>query len=192
MTCIIGYVENGKITMGGDSAGVREYFSVQRADEKVFIVGEFLFGICGSFRAGNLIRYKWTVPDRTEGMTEDEYIHTAFIDSIIALLRKNHNARVENNETGMETRIMVGYRGKLYTVEEDFQIAKTFLPFWSIGCGAYFALGALHALEIGKYPSKTKAAIDKLTPKERIAIALNAACEFSGWVKEPFIIKTAP
>ena len=49
-----------------------------------------------------------------------------------------------------------------------------------------------HALEIGKYPSKTKAAIDKLTPKERIAIALNAACEFSGWVKEPFIIKTAP
>ena len=47
MTCIIGLVENSKVYIGGDSAGVAGYGLSVRADEKVFKKGDFIFGFWG-------------------------------------------------------------------------------------------------------------------------------------------------
>jgi hypothetical protein len=55
MTCIVGIVENGKVYMGGDAAGVNGYSVRVRKDPKLFKVGEFLFGYTSSFRMGQLL-----------------------------------------------------------------------------------------------------------------------------------------
>lgn len=55
MTCIVGLVENNKVYIGGDSAGVAGLSLMKRADEKVFKKDEFIFGFTSSFRMGQLI-----------------------------------------------------------------------------------------------------------------------------------------
>ena len=57
MTCIVGLVDNGKIYMGGDSAGVSNLDIRIRADQKVFKTGEFIMGFTSSFRMGDLLKY---------------------------------------------------------------------------------------------------------------------------------------
>ena len=72
---------------------------------------------------------------------------------------------------------MFGYRGQLYQVENDFQIAKVRYHFDAVGCGSNLALGCLFGL-----------VNQKLDPKIRIKKALEAAQEFSAGVREPFHI----
>ena len=52
MTCIVGLVENGKVYIGGDSAGVAGLDVRMRSDEKVFTKGNMIFGYTSSFRMG--------------------------------------------------------------------------------------------------------------------------------------------
>jgi len=180
MTCIVGWVQDGKVTIGGDSAGVAGYFSIQRADEKVFINGECIFGFTSSFRMGQLLRYKFKAPARNEKQDDDDYIHTTFIDSVMSCLKDNGFARIKENELYGGT-FLFGYRGKLYQIENDFQVGKSSFPFDAVGCGCELALGALHAV----YNSPGSTA---LTPEEKIRIALMAATEFSAGVRPPYVI----
>ena len=49
MTCIVGIAHNGKVTIGGDSAGTNNWSQQTiRRDPKVFPLGEFIFG-CTEF-----------------------------------------------------------------------------------------------------------------------------------------------
>lgn len=44
MTCIAALIHEGHVYMAGDSAGVAGYAVTNRADAKVFNVGEFIIG----------------------------------------------------------------------------------------------------------------------------------------------------
>jgi len=56
MTCIVGITDGKRIVMGCDSAGSSpenpEIYNV--AVDKIFTTGEYLVGICGSYRAGQI------------------------------------------------------------------------------------------------------------------------------------------
>ena len=52
MTAIAGLVHDGKVYIGGDSAGVAGMDLHLRSDPKVFTVGEFVIGYTTSFRMG--------------------------------------------------------------------------------------------------------------------------------------------
>jgi hypothetical protein len=60
VTCIVGFTDGNEVSIGGDSAGVGGWDLTVRADEKVFVLGEFVFGCTTSFRMGQLLRYKLT------------------------------------------------------------------------------------------------------------------------------------
>ena len=49
MTCIIGLIDNGKVYMGCDSAGVAGLDMYGRADQKIFKVDNFIMGFTTSF-----------------------------------------------------------------------------------------------------------------------------------------------
>jgi ATP-dependent protease HslVU (ClpYQ) peptidase subunit len=63
MTCIVGMVENGKVYIGGDSAGVSGFDYHIREDQKVFQNGDMIFGFTSSFRMGQLLQYSLKIPD---------------------------------------------------------------------------------------------------------------------------------
>ena len=177
MTCIIGWIEGNKVWIGGDSAGVGGLKIRTRADEKVFKNGEMLFGYTSSFRLGQLLRYSLELPEQSKKKDDYEYMCTDFIDAVSEMLKKKNYAEISDNKMKIGF-FLVGYKGNLYEIESDLQVAKPTLNYEAVGCGADIAMGALHSLNSFK-----------MKPKERITKALEAAAEFSAGVRSPFIIK---
>src|SRR5690242_15173484 len=81
MTCIVGLVAaDGRVHLGGDSAGIAGYDLTVRKDPKVFRVGEFAVGFTSSFRMGQLLRFAFTPPP-IEGDL-DAYMVTTFVNAL--------------------------------------------------------------------------------------------------------------
>ncbi len=196
MTCIVGIAENGKVYIGGDSAGVAGLSLSVRSDEKVFKNGEFLFGFTTSFRMGQLLRYSFSPPERGEKVEDDKYLVKAFIDSVRSCLKDGGFAATKNSVEEGGT-FLLGYRGKLYTVESDYQVAKAADSFAAVGCGDQIAHGSLFATSpenlaaLQGVPLETfrmAFAGSVLDPNRRIEMALKAAERFSAGVRGPFTI----
>ncbi len=177
MTCIIGMVCDDEIYMGADSAGVTGINVSIRKDPKIFLNNKFLIGYTTSFRMGQILRYSFCPPKQRQGVDIYEYMCTEFIDAIISIFKKKEFARIKNNEVIGGT-FLVGYCGSLFEIDSDFQVGEILKNYTSIGCGYQYALGSLYASENSIH-----------TPETRILTALNAAQEFSGGVRAPFLIK---
>jgi len=175
MTCIVGLIDEGKVYMGGDSAGVAGLDIVTRKDAKVFKNGPFLIGYTSSFRMGQLLRFKLNPPKRYEDVDIFKFMVVDFIEAVRECLKAGGYARVNNNEEKGGF-FLVGYEGRLFEVESDFQIGEVEKGYIACGCGQSFALGSLYQTEGQK------------NPKKRILSALSAAQEFSAGVREPFHI----
>lgn len=179
MTCIVGLVdqETGDVYIGGDSAGIGgDYRLTIRADSKVFRVGPFLMGFSTSFRMGQLLRYSLKVDKQKIHQTDSAYMMTTFIGAVRKTLTKGGFAKItDNREEGGS--FMVAYRGKLYVVYGDYQVAEPQLPYIALGCGGDCALGSLYSTE------------DWESTRQRIREALNASITFSAGVHKPFIIR---
>lgn len=174
MTCIAALAHKGKVYMGGDSAGVGGLALTVRADEKVFRCGKFLMGFTTSFRMGQLLRYSLTVPEQESGQDTYAYMVTTFIDAVRNCLKKGGYAKTDNDEESGGT-FLVGYKGRLFKVESDYQVGETVDGFDAAGCGASIACGAIYATK-GQEPNR------------RIKTALEAAERLSAGVRRPFTI----
>lgn len=175
MTCIVGLIHNGTVYMGGDSAGVGGYDLTIRKDEKVFENGEFLIGFTSSFRMGQLLRYKFKPPYHIPDMPTEEYMATLFVDAVRSCLKEGGYAKTQEGEESGGT-FLVGYRGRLFSIQDDFQIGESMHGYDAVGCGRNIALGCLYAN-------------GSMRPKDRVYQALQAAECFSAGVRKPFVIK---
>lgn len=172
MTCIVGLVDKGDVYIGGDSAGVAGLSLSIRADEKVFGNGPFIMGFTTSFRMGQLLRYKLSPPAQTVHQNDMEYMVTSFIDACRTCFSQNGFG---DKDASVGGNFLVGYHGKLYNIEGDYQVGVPKAPFDAVGCGSDLALGAMYASE-------------GMTPEKRINLALAAASTFSAGVAPPFTI----
>lgn len=172
MTCIVGLEHEGKVYIGGDSAGVAGWSLSVRSDGKVFKSGEFVMGFTSSFRMGQLLRHKLSVAEQPSKMGADKFMCTWFIDAVRTCLKDGGYATVNNNSEEGGT-FLVGYRGLLYYVGGDFQVGRAACGYNAVGCGSEIALGAMFAS-------------DGLKPKRRVTQALSAAEQFSAGVAGPF------
>lgn len=175
MTCIVGLVDNKRVYIGGDSAGVGDYDLTVRADAKVFHNGPFLFGFTSSFRMGQLLRYAFKPPKHDSDLSDYEYLVTTFVDALRECLKAGGWARKENEQEGAGT-FLLGYRGHLYRIEGDYQVGEGADSYGACGCGQSVALGAMYASEGQE-------------PKRRIKTALAAAERFSAGVRGPFVVE---
>src|SRR5690606_9234922 len=83
MTCIAGLRTNdGRVYIGGDSAGVAGLSLQVRADQKVFVNGGFLFGFTSSFRMGQVLRHSFTPPNRHPDKDVMAFMVTEFVDAV--------------------------------------------------------------------------------------------------------------
>lgn len=172
MTCIAAVAENGNVWMGCDSAGVAGLTLKVRKDPKIYRVGEFLFGFTSSFRMGQLLGYKFLPPPQAEETCIEQYMATDFVDKLRETLKDGGYARDKDGEELGGT-FLVGYRGRIFRIGEDYQVGENVEPCDAVGCGEDLALGALHATR-GR------------PPEERIQAALAAAEAFSAGVRAPF------
>jgi hypothetical protein len=179
MTCIVGFVgDDGAVWMGGDSAGISGIDLCIRADTKVFTRGPFIMGFTGSFRMGQILRYQLETPAHPDGMSDSEYMNTCFIDAVRDCLKKGGFA-AKRDEVERGGNFLVGYHGKLYDIQSDYQVAEYTDHYASVGCGYAYALGALYMMDV----------IDpSIAPVTQIEAALAAAEQYSAGVRGPYVI----
>ena len=177
MTCIVGMIHKGKVWMGGDSAGTAGNMNQRiRKDKKVFIKVDFLIGFCGSFRMGDLLKHTFEIPN-AKGVTDpDGFMVNQFVDALRECLEnENKRAGLQGNEK-LYPSILVGFKGRLYNVEGDYQCGRPEDGFDSVGSGSSVAIGAMHGTKSIKNPEK------------RITAALEAAARNDAAVRPPFHI----
>ena len=181
MTCIAAWIEGKTIWMAGDSAGVGGGYRMQiRSDPKVFILGSYVMGYTSSFRMGQLLRYSFKVPDCPTDMDLDRFMRTDFINAVRKCLSKG-GYREKKDEVESGGFFLVGVKGRLFEVCDDFQVASVPEPFMATGCGESFALGALAAMQK-----------IKMHPKQRLIKSLEIAERYSAGVRRPFIVVKQP
>ncbi|WP_413219869.1 hypothetical protein [Tritonibacter mobilis] len=129
---------------------------------------------------GQALQYGWTIPDmpkRSELLPE--WMCTDFIDSVRERLGE---AGFKKTDNGVERggMFMVGLRGRLFTVDSDFQVGEVLESYHAIGCGGDLALGSMYA---------SGTTTPHMKPTEHIELALAAAAEWSAYVRAPFHVE---
>lgn len=182
MTCVVGLVDRGRIILGADSAGSIDYQLNVRADSKIFTVNNIIFGICGSFRMRDLLMHHVDIPKYNSNQhdSDREYIVTEVIENIRQVFKDKGLTRTFDDTMEMfDGSFLLGFNGKLYSIEDDYQLAEQLFPFHAVGCGADIALGSLHTTE---FMARSK----RPTPIGRLTAALEASERFSAGVRGPF------
>ncbi len=173
MTCIVGLVDNGKVYLGGDSLGVAGLDATVRRDKKVFRNGEFIMGFTTSYRMGQLLQYKFTASRKLEA-TEDpmSYMVNVFVEDVRKCLETGGFNKKKDGQDEAGT-FLVGFAGRLFRVDSDYQVGESEDGYDSCGCGQAYALGSFFTTL--QHP-----------PEQRIIAALETAEHFSAGVKSPF------
>ncbi|MEW2574613.1 hypothetical protein [Streptomyces syringium] len=172
MTVIVGLVHNGRVHLGGDSAGVAGLRLTVRRDPKLFRNGPYVMGFTTSFRMGQLLHHAFKAPKPRGDL--DRFMATVFVDKLRKCLKDGGWARKDSEQEQAGT-FLVGVHSRLFAVYGDYQIAEPADGYAAVGCGDEFALGALHAT-----------ADLYLKPRERLGLALAAAGHHSAGVSAPF------
>jgi hypothetical protein len=136
---------------------------------KVFRRGHYVVGFAGSFQVGDLLKYKVDFPEK---MSVDS--HPRLISEAIQEAFQQAKLKTDDWEA------LVGYGGRLYTVQHDFYCYRHARPYAAIGAGSAVAvaLGTLRTLE--------KKANKKMTGRARVKMALENAAAFSSSVRSPW------
>ncbi len=179
MTCIVAYKTKDHIWMGADSYGMRSNLKQVRRDRKLFCIdGRMLLGFTTSFRMGQLLKWKFELPKHPSKMGTERYMNTLFVDAVSACFKDNGYAKVNNNvETGGN--FLVAYRGRVFEIDNDYQVGERIGPCSAVGCGEEPAMGAMYAMHriSSAYPYPGGSIV---------TIALQAAASNVGGVGPPF------
>jgi ATP-dependent protease HslVU (ClpYQ) peptidase subunit len=184
VTCIVGLVEGDKVWIGGDSAGLAGWDLTVRKDPKVFRNGEFVMGFTSSYRMGQLLAHAFTPPP-IEGDLH-AYMVTKFVDAVRDCLKAGGYAKKENDAEAGGT-FLVGVRGRLFNIGNDYQVGEPMDGYAAVGCGDQIAVGAVY----GAQSDGQRNFIMNLPPRPAeaiVRIALEAAERFSGGVRGPFVV----
>jgi ATP-dependent protease HslVU (ClpYQ) peptidase subunit len=176
MTCIVGLVHRGTVYVGGDSASVQGWTSRITRLPKVFRKGPFLIGYTTSFRMGQLLQYGLELRAQRDEEDVMKYMVTEVAERVRALLKERGVAKVEANaESGGQ--FLIGYRSRLFSVQQDFQVNEMDDGYDAVGSGAEYALGAIRAMS-------------RAAPVARLKRALEISAHFNMGVSGPFVVRS--
>lgn len=186
MTCILGLEYNNKVYMGCDSMAASNKDMYVTSLKKVFVRDEMIFGYTSSFRFGQLLQYSLDIPTDNyykDGSDPFYYLVNSFIPALRDCLATNGYTRIDNNVEEGGT-MLLGYKGKLYSIYDDFQVNRSEYGFNSVGCGSSYALGAMDNY-LFEGNGATWLQIDQI-----IESCLTTAAKFSNGVCAPFYVRS--
>lgn len=205
MTCIIGYIDTEKeiMYMAGDSAGVSGYNVHIRKDPKVFErtvdfkkngvfqnKEKMLFGFTTSFRMGQILMYcGLPICDRKD---EYEYMVRDLVPCLIKAFGEGGFLRVYEKDEKDQKKggtFIVAFRGRLFIIEDDFQVAEQLGDFAAVGCGARYAEPVLETIDTLKYD--VGIFNHDFSIKQAIELAMDITKKNSGGVSGPIRMITA-
>lgn len=172
MTCIAGIAHDGKVFIGGDSAGVAGLDLDVVKLPKVFVNGDFVIGYTSSFRMGQVLQFAFTPPKRHPDRDVMHFMVTDFIDAVRNAF-KGYGFAKKEMEVESGGFFLVGHSGRLFVICSDYQVFEPTCGYSAVGCGESFAKGVFFATQGG-------------AAEQRIDLALKAAEAHSAGVRGPF------
>ena len=181
MSCIVGYAHEGGVVLGADAAASTTHLRMLCPPHKLFRAGPALVGVCGGIRLGQIIRYR--CPSPKLGVEGPVPSLLGWIEEIRPVLRDAGVLKVKDAVEESDSRLLVALAGHLFEIDAEWQIVEPVTPFWAIGSGQPYALGALDALEL----------MDPLLEVNgRLLMVLETAAKFDPSVRGPFESLTDP
>lgn len=167
MTCIVGISYGENLIFGCDSAASSSHDIKTVTASKIFLIDDFLFGVAGSFRVMDIIRYQFILPKIVKkNFNLDAYMRNEFVDEL---------SNIIDNTEGVE--ILVGHNKRLFVIQSDWSVLEPSANYTAIGSGAMVALGSLHSL----FKSSKKQ-----DAKNYVSDALIASETYTSSVRGPF------
>lgn len=183
MTCIVALKDKNIIVLGGDSFAGDNFYHDIVTEPKVFQKDEYAFGFCGSFRLYQILKYETilpVLPKKCKDITA--FLVKTFVPKIRKQFEMSGFRSLKDNVEGFgdeQSSVIIVIRGKAYVMYSDFSIVEFGRECYSIGAGAFFALGAFSALRE-----------TKLSPEKKVEKCLTAATDWCNLVKEPYHLLT--
>jgi hypothetical protein len=137
-----------------------------------------LIGCSGSPRVAQLMQHVFELPPCADSIEPMQYLVGDFADALRECL-KEHGALVETdgaNANAKSTHCIVGYRQRLFYMDDDFNFYEPDFDFEATGTGCEVACGALHATQ-------------GMEGERRVRAALGAAADMITTVCPPFHIE---
>lgn len=176
MTCICGLEGNGKVWIGGDSAGSTDYSIATFSEPKVWLDGEFAYGYCDDGRYGSVLRWGFNPPKPPKTQIE-KYFAMRFVPALREAFKSDLDAQPSEAGKYPQIEFLMGLRGRLYCFGSNWEVMRCRDGFYAVGSGADLAMGAMYG------------SADK-KPRERIQVALEAASRYTPFVRPPYTIIT--
>jgi len=112
---------------------------------KVFENGPVVFGLAGSVRDLNLLQYVLKMPKQTKADEANPYAWMVgkVIPAIQKVLGDGGNLNVSESQETSESHLLFSVSGLAGYIGSDFAVTGVGEPFWAVGSGAPYALGAL-------------------------------------------------
>lgn len=149
MTCIVGIEFNNNVYMLGDLCASDGNSMTLITRPKVFVKGGVVFGYTTSFRFGQILEFM--MPTMSPPSSDIlEWLITVFVSELRTVLDK---ASFKDS-----FQCLVGIKGELYTIQEDFSVLRSANGYTSIGSGSEVALGSLFT-STGDVEARCKTAI---------------------------------
>lgn len=180
MTCIAGAIKGSEVWIGCDAVSVHGESAARLSTQaKVFQVGEFLIGSCGTVRVQQIIRYLFTPPPIKGDLTA--YMVKIFVPAIRDLMQKGGGEiETPNGAVQFDGRYLIGVRGRLYELDSGYAVFESKYPYASVGCADQEALSAMF--------TATSLLGGDITPEKIVERGLLAAVEFDTSIRPPFTI----
>ena len=192
MTCIIAAEANGKVYMGADSVALDRTYDFDVIEgSKMFRRGEMLIGCAGQPRQAQIVKHYAHLPSQPSDInktlpgyrdrSDDQYL-MAFIENIRTALRDYGCMEMENGiEAGCN--LIIGYHGKVYAVENHFQIHRSRRGCIATGVGAPYALASLLT------SMRPPVSWERVDMTDKITVALQIASQLCVAVYAPFQVE---
>lgn len=177
MTCIVGVAKGNTVWLGGDSAATDG--NMNRTiikDPKVFVKNGIAFGVCGLPKVMDALHHAINLPVQ-RGPNDRAFLVSELVPAFREGLKALDCVTETEEGASFEGAILVGYRGKVYNLQGNFQLVLSSDGYASVGSGSSYALGSLNATR------------DMPDPKKRVLAALEASTRNAGCAP-PFVVVT--
>jgi hypothetical protein len=175
MTIIVAETDGSTVLFGADSAWTLddEIYTIDMP--KIFACGPYLFGICGTYRLAQLLRYQTELPEPPRTADLEPFLVQELLPAIRRAVVEDAQSGGGSSVVDSKTGLLLGCQGQLWTIDSRW-VAIREAPFAAIGSGRLRAYGALHALHAARVEPAAS----------RLEHALAATAAYTSSVRPPW------
>ena len=178
MTCIVGLVTKDGFVIGADSMSSNGTYCHYKSN-KILIKKNIVMSSSGSARVSDILDHDFTPPKIPAGMRFEKYLVRHFVKELRKRLKSRGSIKKNDSEDRQSAIMIVGLKGSkdMFIIHADFCLTRV-RGYDCIGSGGEVAKGSLYSTKKSK-----------MTPRERVMTALQAASATIMSVGPPHIVK---